>query len=212
MIGMKLVVFGASGATGKQLVAQGLARGHHVTAFVRTPSKLMVKHGELRVVQGDVAESTSVAHAIAGNDAVVIALGVGKPLRHDPAVIEGVRNIVRAMDGKQSRLIYLSFLGVHEGRAQLGFILGRIMANIVVRNEVVDHEVKEDIVRRSNLEWTIVRPVGLTNGPRTGAYRHGLDVRAKSLVPTISRADVADFMLGELVDGSYVRKAVAVMH
>ncbi len=209
---MKLVVFGASGATGKQLVAQGLARGHHVIAFVRTPGKLMIRHEELRVIQGDVADSASVARAVAGNDAVLSALGVGKPLRHDPAVIEGVRNIVRAMDGGPSRLIYLSFLGVHEGRAQLGFVLGRIMANLVVRNEVADHEVKEDIVRRSNLDWTIVRPVGLTNGPATGEYRQGLDIRAKSLIPTISRADVADFMLRQLIDNSYVRKAVAVMH
>jgi putative NADH-flavin reductase len=81
-----------------------------------------------------------------------------------------------------------------------------------VRNEVADHEVKENIIRQSNLEWTIVRPVGLTNGVRTGDYRHGLHIRTRSFFPTISRADVAEFMLNMVSDRSYVRQAVALMH
>ncbi len=210
---MKIVIFGASGATGKLLVAQALERGHLVTAFVRTPSKLETRHIALQIAQGDVKDSAAVARAVAGNEAVLSALGVGKPLRHDPAVIEGVRNIVRAMEQSgPARLIYQSFLGVHEGRAQAGFVLGKIMATLVVRNEVADHEAKEAIIRNSKLDWTIVRPVVLTKGPHTGVYRHGADIRARSLVPKISRADVAEFMLSQLSDQTYVRKAVAVMH
>jgi putative NADH-flavin reductase len=86
------------------------------------------------------------------------------------------------------------------------------MATLVVRNEVADHETKEAIIRNSKLDWTIVRAVGLTKGPHTGLYRHGVDIRARSLVPTISRADVAEFMLSQLTDRTYVRKVVAVMH
>jgi putative NADH-flavin reductase len=210
---MKLAIFGASGATGKQVVAQALARGDHVTALVRMPAKLSIEHSSFRLVQGDVVDPDAVARAISGNDAVLSTLGVSRPLRRDPAVVEGVRNIVRAMERRgPARLIYLSFLGVHEGRSQVGFVLGRIMAPIIVRNEVADHEVKESVVRQSDLEWTIVRPVGLTNGLRTGDYRHGLHIRARSFFPTISRADVAEFMLNQVSDRSYIREAVAVMH
>jgi putative NADH-flavin reductase len=210
---MKIVIFGASGATGKLLVAQALERGHLVTAFVRTPSKLETKHIAFQVAQGDVKDSAAVERAVAGNDAVLSALGVGRPLRHDPAVIEGVKNIVRAMEQTgPARLIYQSFLGVHEGRAQAGFVLGRIMATLVVRNEVADHEAKEAIIRNSKLDWTIVRPVMLTKGPHTGVYRHGVDIRARSLIPTISRGDVAEFTLNQLSDRTYARKAVAIMH
>ena len=210
---MKIVIFGASGATGKLLVAQALERGHLVTAFARTPSKLQTTHIAFQIAQGDVKDSAAVGRAVAGNDAVLSALGVGRPLRHDPAVIEGVRNIVRAMEQTgPARLIYQSFLGVREGRGQTGFVLGKIMAPLVVRNEVADHEAKEAIIRDSNLDWTIVRPVLLTKGTPSGVYRHGVDIRAQAFIPTISRADVADFMLSQLTDRSYVRKAVAVMH
>jgi putative NADH-flavin reductase len=210
---MKLAIFGASGATGKQVVAQALARGDHVTALVRMPAKLSIEHSSFRLVQGDVVDPDAVARAISGNDAVLSTLGVSRPLRRDPAVVEGVRNIVRAMERRgPARLIYLSFLGVHEGRSQVGFVLGRIMAPIIVRNEVADHEVKESVIRQSDLEWTIVRPVGLTNGLRTGDYGHGLHIRARSFFPTISRADVAEFMLNQVSDRSYIREAVAVMH
>jgi putative NADH-flavin reductase len=210
---MKIVIFGASGATGKVLVAQALDAGHHVTAFVRTPSKLEITHTALQIVQGDVKDSAAVETAIAGNDVVLSALGVGRPLRHDPAVIEGIRNVTRVMEQSgPTRLIYQSFLGVAEGKAQVGFVLGKIMATLVVRNEVADHEAKEAIIRSSKLDWTIMRVVGLTKGPHTGLYRHGVDIRARSLVPTISRADVAEFMLSQLTDRTYVRKVVAVMH
>jgi putative NADH-flavin reductase len=86
------------------------------------------------------------------------------------------------------------------------------MAPLVVRNEVADHEAKEAIIRQSKLDWTIVRPVLLTNGPHTGVYRNGVDIRVRSFIPTISRADVAEFMLTQLADKTYVRKTVAVMH
>jgi putative NADH-flavin reductase len=108
---MKIVIFGASGATGTVLVAQALDAGHHVTAFVRTPSKLEITHTALQVVQGDVKDSAAVETAIVGNDVVLSALGVGRPLRHDPAVIEGIRNVTRVMEQSgPTRLIYQSFL------------------------------------------------------------------------------------------------------
>ena len=109
-------------------------------------------------------------------------------------------------------MIYLSFLGVSGGREQLSFLGRYVVAPLIMRNVVADHEAKENIIRQSNLDWTIVRPPRLTNGPHTGAYRRGPDIKAASVVPMISRADVADFMLRQLDDPTYLRKAPAVMY
>jgi len=109
-------------------------------------------------------------------------------------------------------LIYLSFLGVLSGRNQLSLLGRYLVAPLILRNVVADHEAKENIIRRSNLDWTVVRPPRLTNGPHTGSYRHGTDIKAASVIPMISRADVADCMLRQLGDRAYLRKAPAVMY
>jgi putative NADH-flavin reductase len=213
MIYMNVLVFGASGGTGRELVKQALAQGHSVTAFVRDPTKFEIKHANLKVVQGEVANYESVARALQNQDAVICALGSSTPLRRDPTLIDGVRHIIKAMEqaGVQ-RLIYLSFLGIRDGRNQLSFLGKYIVAPLVLRNVVVDHEAKERLIKQSRLKWTIVRPPRLTNGQCTGAYRSGERIVANSMIPTISRADVADFMLKQLTDDTYLHKAPAVMY
>jgi putative NADH-flavin reductase len=207
---MNLLVFGASGATGRQVVTQGLERGHTITAFVRTPGKLTIAHPKLKIVQGNVGDAAAVSNAIKGQDAVVSTLGVGTPLRHDPAVIDGVRYVLRAMGNwGVRRLIYVSFIGVSDSRGSAGFIV-RHIARWPLRNEIHDHEVKEGLVMNSGLDWTIVRPPTLTNGPRTINYRTGSDIAARSILPTLSRADVADCILQELEKNAYVRKVLRI--
>src|SRR5690349_2998072 len=118
---MNILVFGASGKTGHELVQQGLLQGHSVTAFVRDPAKLTVKNDRLKVVKGDVKDPAAVASAMKNQDAVLSALGVSKPLKSDPVVIEGIRNIIRAMQQMNvKRFIYLSFMAVGEGRKNTG--------------------------------------------------------------------------------------------
>jgi putative NADH-flavin reductase len=210
---MNVLVFGATGATGHELVSQALAKGHRVTAFVRTPAKLGSLSTRVTVAQGDVADSAAVAHALDGQSAVLSALGAASPLRRDPVLVEGVRHIVNAMEQMSvRRLVYLSFLGVQEGRRQLRLVGRTLVAWLILRNVVADHALKEEIIQRSRLDWVLVRPPRLTNGPRRGSYRHGSDIRATSIVPTISRADLADFMLRQLADDTYVRRAPAVMY
>ncbi|TIQ34275.1 MAG: NAD-dependent epimerase/dehydratase family protein [Mesorhizobium sp.] len=209
---MRLLIFGASGATGRALVSAALAEGHLVSAFVRTPGKLAVSHEHLSVIVGDVADRKAVEGAMAGHDAVLSCLGVGVPLKHDGAVIAGIGFIVETMQRSgPRRLVYLSFLGVRDSRRQLGPLLGGIVAPLVLRHEVADHEAKEKLIAQSGLDWTIVRPPRLGNGPATGAFRHGNGIRAKSLLPTVARADVAAFMLAQVGDTTYSRKAVALL-
>jgi putative NADH-flavin reductase len=207
---MNLLVFGASGATGRQVVTQGLERGHTITSFVRTPAKLTIAHPQLKMVHGDVGDAAAVSNAIKGHDAVVSTLGVGAPLKHDPVVVDGVHNILRAMsDWGVRRVIYMSFIGVRDSRNAAGFVV-RYIARWPLRNEIHDHEIKEGLVMNSALDWTIVRPPTLTNGPRTGKYRIGADIAANSILPTISRADVADCILQELENGAYVRRVLRI--
>lgn len=135
-------------------------------------------------------------------------------LKHAPALIEGVRHIVRAMKQyKVQRLIYLSVLGAGESRRQLSIFVRYIMVPLILSKVIADHEAKEKIIKQSDLDWTIVRPPRLTNGRRTGAYRHGEDIKANSIIPaSISRADVAEFMISQLSDDQYSQKTTAIMY
>jgi putative NADH-flavin reductase len=209
---MKLLIFGASGATGSALVSAALADDHTVTAFVRTPDKLAVGHENLTVIIGNVADRQAVERAVAGHEAVFSCLGVGVPLKHDPAVVAGIGFIIAAMQKiGPARLVYLSFLGVRDSRRQLGPLLGGVIVPLVLRHEVADHEAKESLIVQSGLDWTIVRPPKLSNGAATGEFRHGNGIRAASLLPTLARADVAAFMLGQINDTTYSRKAVSLL-
>jgi putative NADH-flavin reductase len=210
---MNVLVFGASGRTGREVVKQALAQGHSITAFVRAPAKFDINQAHLTVVQGDVADYASVERAVGNEAAVICALGSSTPLKRDPTLIVGVQNIIMAIGPAGGvRFIYLSFLGVRDGRNQLSFMGKYIIAPLVLRNVAVDHEVKEALIKQSRLNWIIVRPPRLTKGRRTGAYRSGERIVATSIVPTISRADVADFMLKQLTDDTYLRKTVSVMY
>jgi putative NADH-flavin reductase len=209
---MKLLVFGASGKTGREVVRQALARGYAVTAFVRQTSRLPIAHANLRLVAGEISNPETIARVVAGQTAVISTLGVGQPMTHDQAVIEGVRAIARAAEqASVERLLYLSFIGVHDSRDAAGFVL-RQLATTLLRHEVADHEVKEAAIIASFVDWTIVRPPKLTNGRLTAAYRVGEDIRARSPLPMMSRADVADFMLRQLTDAAFIRKAVRILH
>jgi uncharacterized protein YbjT (DUF2867 family) len=209
---MNVLVFGASGKTGREVVRQALARGFNVTAFVRETARLPLAHANLRLVKGEITDPKAVARAVEGQTGVISTLGVGKPLRHDPIVIEGVRTIARASEhASVGRLVYMSTLGVRESRDEAGFVL-RWLAATLIRHEITDHEVKEAAVAESFVDWTIVRAPLLTNGRLTASYRVGEDIQARSPLPMMSRADVADFMLRQLTDRSFIRKAVRILH
>jgi nucleoside-diphosphate-sugar epimerase len=128
-------------------------------------------------------------------------------------LIEGVRNIIDAMErAGVRRLIYISFLGVRNGRHQLSLLGKYIVAPLALRNVVEDHEAKERLLKQSRLNWTILRAPRLTNGRHTGTYRSGEDIRANTIIPAISRADVADFILKQLSDDTYLGKTPGVMY
>lgn len=209
---MKVLIFGASGDTGRLLVSSGLQQMHGITAFVRDPSKLKIQHENLNVCQGDVINYKSVETALEGHDGAISALGAATPLWRDLTLVKGIENIVNAMQRqKVNRFIYQSFLGVKEFRSELGFVLDKIVP-IALNSSIKDHETKEQIIVNSDLLWTIVRCAMLTNGPAIGKYREGEHITSAALMPTISRGDVAEFMIKQLTDNKHYYKKPRLMH
>jgi putative NADH-flavin reductase len=149
----------------------------------------------------------SVEHAMQGQDAVLLALGTSA-LTKNTVRSEGTRNIIRAMERVGvRRLVCLSSIGVGDSRDMLPFHYKYLLVPLLLRQGFAEHELQEGCVKQSQTKWTIIRPGGFTNGDRTGVYRHGLPVSDKTIKARISRADVADFMLKQLVDNTYIHKA-----
>lgn len=206
---MNLLIFGATGDTGRELVKQALAQGHAVTGFSRHASDLVSQYPTMQVIDGDVTDKATVEKAVQGQDAVLSALGSAS-LKRSPALTTGVRNIVEAMEQYTvRRLVYQSSLGVGESRKQVSFLVRYIIIPLVLRSAISDHADKERIIQQSNLDWVIVRPAGLTNGEHTGEYRAG---EAIQFGAKIARADVADFMLKQVTDTAYLKKTPGVSY
>ncbi len=209
---MKLLIFGASGSTGHELVKQSLSLGHSVTAFVRDSSKLKIKDKKLNVILGDITVISELKDAIRGHDVVLSALGASSPFKFDAIVVDGVGKIIKVMEEMGVlRFIYLSFIGTGEGRTHGGFVI-RHVASRILKTEIAGHEAREKMIRGSKLHWTIVHAPTLTNGKRKGAYRTGEHLSSNSFVVTTSRADVADFMLSQCVDSTFNQKTVRILY
>ena len=209
---MKILIFGATGGTGRELVRQALARDYDVTAYARNPNTLAdLTSANLKVVRGDVLEPAAVENAVRGHDAVlcVIGAGAGRTRLRE----EGTRNIVRAMQkAGVCRLICQSSLGFGDSRANLGFLTKYVIVPVFLRHAFADHERQEAVVKESALDWTIVRPPHLNDGPHTGTYRHGFPTTDTGIQGKISRADVADFMLKQLADTTYLHQTPGVSY
>lgn len=203
---MKLAIFGATGGIGAELVKQALGRGHTVTAFVRNPAQ-PENHDHLQVITGDIHNPVDVEQAVQGQDAVICALGA-RDLKKTMIRTEGTRNIINAMKKSDvRRLIVVSAMGVGESWDSLSLINKAFFA-ILLKSAREDHEAQEAGVKASGLDWTIIRPSGLVNSPRTGVYSVGENIRANT--SQISRADVADLILNELEKQALVQKAVTI--
>jgi putative NADH-flavin reductase len=209
---MKLVIFGATGTVGRQVVAQALEQGHTVTAFARNLTKLDIQHPHLGFAQGDVMDASAVEQAIRGQDAVVCVLGAGKQLK-STIRSEGTRQIIQAMEKVgMRRLICLSTLGTGDSWGNLDFYWKYVMFGFILRQVFADHERQEALVRNSNLDWTIVRPGALTDGPLTGHYRHSFPSSDRNIALQVSRADVADFILKQLSDQSSLHQTPSLSY
>jgi putative NADH-flavin reductase len=206
----RVLIVGATGGTGRELVAQALERGHVVTALVRNPSSLSIVHPRLRIVRGNVLDAATVAAAVREHDAVVSALGHKQFFRPTRILSDGTRNIVRAMEEHHvGRFVCETSLGIGDSAGRMGLYYTFFVTPIILPFYFLDKARQERVIAASRVEWVIVRPGVLTNAAKRGRYRHG---KVGSFVGTvrISRADVADFMLNQMTDGTYVGAAPGV--
>lgn len=207
----RVLIIGATGGTGRQLVSQALERGYAVTALVRDPSRLQVDHPQLTVIQGDVLDQGSVDAAMRGQEAVLSALGHKRFFYPTRILSEGTRNILRAMETHRvPRLVCETAFGIGNSAGRMGLYYTLFVIPVILPFYFWDKTRQEQMIARSNLEWVIVRPGALTNGEKRGRYRHGRQVGSFLLTVRISRFDVADFMLNQLTSDTYVRTAPGV--
>jgi len=200
----RVLIVGATGGTGRQLVTQALERGYAVTALVRDPSRLQIVNPQLTVLRGDVLDEGSVEAAMDGQEAVLSALGHKRYFSPKRILSEGTRSILRAMEAHGvPRFVCETSLG-------MGLYYTLFTIPVILPLYFWDKTRQERLIARSKVEWVIVRPGVLTNGEKRGDYRHGRHLGSFLWTVRISRADVADFMLNQLTSDTYLRTAPAV--
>jgi putative NADH-flavin reductase len=204
---MKVLVIGATGRTGSQVVEQGLGFGFHITAFARSPEKVTLTHDLLRVVQGDTTQPETVEAAVAGHDAVIDCIGTRDMNAPTHLFSKTTAHLIAAMTQHNvARYVMLSGLGAGSSRADLPPI-SRLMFRFMLSAVYEDKTHAESLLMASPLEWVIVRPPEVVDKPRRNTYRvperppYGRE---------IGRGDLAFFLLFQTHDISYVHKTPVV--
>lgn len=206
---MRLVVLGATGGIGREIVKQAIERGHSVTAFVRDPERLKELGDRITLVCGDVLSRSELRKVIDGHDAVLSGFGARTPVAKTDAdlLLRFAVALTGAMAQTATRravVVSTAFL-FKNSILPPAYLFGRLFFPITV----ADATKMEDVIRKSGLDWTIVRPPRLTDKPRTRKYRV-----QEGCLPrfgfTLSRADTADFMIRSVEECTFIGKIVGV--
>jgi len=205
-----VLVIGASRGIGLATVRALLAAGHTVRALARRARDIAIEDARLEKLDGDALDRATVDRALAGVDAVIQSLGVAFTpealLKGTTLFSKATRILVDAMRaGGVRRLVVVTGFGAGDSRGHGGFLYDAVIFPLLLKRVYDDKDVAEQIVRASGLDWTIVRPGGLTNGPATGRYRVLVEPDSWR-AGMISRADVADFLAKQVADTAYFGK------
>lgn len=207
---MNVIVFGATGTVGRLAVEDLLKAGHTVTAFARSPQNLNLNDPKLRLVAGDAMKLSDVTDAVAGQEAVVVTLGAGMS-RKSKIRSQGTMNVIKAMQTHGvRRLIAQSTLGARDSWPTLNFWWKRVMFGGLLAPVFRDHELQEQLVEASGLDWTIVRPGAFTDKATERAVIEDVPNTARGLDLKIARSELARFLTLQLSDRQYVGRAVGL--
>jgi putative NADH-flavin reductase len=210
---MNVLVIGATGPLGQEIVASALAAKHSVTALARDPAKTSFP-AEVQVARGDVLNRGSLTGAVRGQNAVISSLGSKLSLKPTTLLSEGTRNVVDAMrQAGVRRLICITGIGAGDSQGHGGVVYDHIIQPLLLNQIYKDKTRQEAVVRESGLDWTIVRPAQLTNGPArgAGAYRVLTDLGGVTATK-IARKDVSAFTVDLLVTPKHLHEAVLVTY
>jgi len=207
----KMCVFGASGPTGLSFVQQALARGHAVTAVVRTPAKLTHKHDNLKIIQGDVTDAKAVSGYLAGHDCVVSCLGAHgtSPWNHTKLYSTSMAAITAGMKTNNIRRVLTLTSWCTEIPLAPWWIRG-IVTPILTQGFIYDMRLMEVQLSAQDVDYTVIRPPGLTNKPPTGKWRLVEGQQVPGAGYFLPRADVAAALLSVLETDQHIKKFVAV--
>ena len=202
----KLLVLGATGPTGRLIVSQALTRGYDVTVLVRSAEKARDLKGA-KVVVGDARDEIALRQALKGQDAVISALGTpASPFREVTLLSTATRALVSAMKAEQvSRLVCITGMGAGDSAGHGGFLFDNLIFPLILRHVYADKNRQEAIVRDSGLDWVVVRPSVLNNKPSREPVRALTDLSSFH-GGTISRGNVATFVLDQVRDDTWVRR------
>ncbi len=210
---MQVLIIGASHGTGLETATQAVAAGYKVRAFARSATGMALSDPKLEKFRGDALQSVDVQAALVGVDVVIQTLGVrlGDLFRPVDLFSKATRVLITAMKAQGvKRLICVTGFGAGDSRASIG-LLQRLPFQMVFGRAYEDKSLQERLIKDSGLEWTLARPGVLTSGPRTGRYKV-LSEAAQWRNGIISRSDVAEFLVRQIVDQTYVRKAPVLVN
>ena len=210
---VRVLIVGASKGVGLETTRQALQAGHQVRALARSATAMPLSDPNLEKIRGDATKTEDLEAALIGVDVVIQTLGVGLGDLFRPVhLFSGATRVLIAAMRAQGvrRLICLTGFGAGDSRASIS-CLQRLPFQIVFGRAYEDKSLQERLVQESGLEWTIARPGVLTGGPRTGRYRILTD-SAKWRNGIISRADVAEFLVRQIEDRTYIRKTPVLVN
>ena len=204
---MKILVIGAGGKTGRAVVEQAVAAGHEVTAFVRKAAEYNVTN--VRVIEGDAADSAAMDVAVPGQDAVIDTIGGKTPYKETTLKSSAARTIIKAMQRSGvRRLVVTSMLGVGESKANASLFV-RLLVATFLRGANKDKSAMESAVKSSGLDWVIFRPAILTDDSAIGNVRV-FAAETGEKAHKITRADLASFMVSRISGSEYLQQAVTI--
>jgi putative NADH-flavin reductase len=210
---LNILVIGANGGIGRQTVDLALAAGHKVTALVRNPAKLTIKHANLEIVQGDVMHHETFEKYLENKDAVISAIGVNS-LKPTTLYSEGNKNLIATMNKKGiKRAFFISASAIEISPVQPFFVrlFTKYILQKILQNPYDDQRIMERLIKESDINWTIMRPPRLLDKPATGHYRVAINVFLKNCL-TISRADVAHFMISNIKNETTYKAIIEIAY
>lgn len=210
---MKIGIIGASQGIGYNLLNLALEENHQVSALLRNPSKITIENDRLNLIQGDIRDPEAVQSIVENQDVICICIGI-PPTRKPVDVFSlGAKNVLKAMESQPSaqKLISITGIGAGETKGHGGFLYDRILNPLLLKTIYQDKDRQEEIIKKSNVEWLIVRPGFLTDGERTGKY-DVIDDLTGVKAGKISRLDVADFILKQLAHPTHFGKTPLITY
>lgn len=209
---MNITIFGGTGKTGLLLIEKALQFGYIVTAFARTPSKISIQHSNLKIVKGELTDKDGISEAIKNAGVVISVLGPDQKTK-GLIIANGIKNILDAMNRNGvKRLIAISTPSFKDknDKFQFGFAFGVFMVKNLIKDTYENIVLAGKHITESNLDWTLVRLPMLSNKPATGKLNIGYTGEGKVNLFSLSREDLADFLIKQIGDTKYIKKSPVI--